>query len=66
MIYLIIAAIAAALFAFCYYQNNKIDITKYNIYDEKINGDVKIAIYPICIQSRLKPCSKSLTSKRRI
>ena len=43
MIYLIIAAIAAALFAFCYYHNNKIDITKYNIYDEIINGDVKIA-----------------------
>ena len=42
MIYLIIAAIAAALFAFCYYQNNKIYNTKYNIYAEIINCDVKI------------------------
>lgn len=43
MINLIFAAITAAFIAFCYYENNKIDITKYNIYDEKINGHVKIA-----------------------
>ncbi len=43
MIYLIVMAIAVAFIAFCYYENNKIDITKYNIYDEKINGDIVIA-----------------------
>lgn len=42
MIYGIIAAIILLLI-FCFYQNNKIDITEYKIENEKIIKDIKIA-----------------------
>lgn len=43
MIYVLIAAIILILILFCYYQNNKIDITEYKIESTKINTDIKIA-----------------------
>ena len=42
MIYIIIAAVLAAIYAFCYYQNNKIDITEHTVFSNKINESVKI------------------------
>lgn len=43
MTYLIIIVITAAVIAFCRFENNKIDITEYNINDDRISGQVKIA-----------------------
>lgn len=43
MIYVIIAAILILIILFCYYQNNKIDITEYEIESSDINSDIKIA-----------------------
>ncbi|MDE6413398.1 MAG: metallophosphoesterase [Eubacterium sp.] len=43
MIYVIIAAILILIILFCYYQNNKIDITEYEIENSDINSDIKIA-----------------------
>lgn len=42
MIFFIIAIIIILLFVFLYYQNNKADVTRYKITDEKIKGTVKI------------------------
>nr|MDE5604335.1 metallophosphoesterase [Eubacterium sp.] len=41
--YVIIAAILILIILFCYYQNNKIDITEYEIENSDINSDIKIA-----------------------
>ena len=43
MIYVFIAAAIALIILFCYYQNNKIDITEYQIESKEINSDIKIA-----------------------
>lgn len=40
MLYAVIAAIILAVILFCYYQNNKIDLTEYNIKSEKISNSV--------------------------
>ena len=42
MIYIIMAAVLTAIYAFCYYQNNKIDITEHTVFSNKINESVKI------------------------
>ena len=42
MIYFIIAAVLIILIMFCYYQNNKIDVTKYIHLSEKIEEDLKV------------------------
>lgn len=42
MIYFITALVVIFLFIFCFYQNNKIDLTKYTIKSEKIVNDVTI------------------------
>lgn len=42
MIYLVIAAMLILFFAFCYYQNNKIDISEHTVFSDKINSNVKI------------------------
>lgn len=43
MIYVFISATIALIILFCYYQNNKIDITEYQIESKEINSDIKIA-----------------------
>ena len=43
MIYGITAIILILIFLFCYYQNNKIDITEYSVSSEKLNNDMKVA-----------------------
>lgn len=43
MIYGIISAAIIIFLLFCYYQNNKIDITEYRIENENIINDIKIA-----------------------
>ncbi len=40
MIYFIIILFIIIIFAFCYYQNNKIDLTKYCIQSEKIKNEI--------------------------
>ncbi len=42
MKYIIIIAVIVAIFAFCYYENNKIDITKYEINNENVFDKIKI------------------------
>lgn len=42
MIYFVISAALILLFAFCYYQNNKIDITEHTVFSDKIKESVKI------------------------
>ena len=42
MIYFIIAVFVCAFFIFCYYQNNKIDLTYYTIESEKCKKNFKI------------------------
>lgn len=42
MIYFIILAVVILFLAFCYYENNKIDLTKYNIDSEKAEKSFKI------------------------
>lgn len=42
MIYFITALVVIFLFIFCFYQNNKIDLTKYTIKSEKIVNNVTI------------------------
>lgn len=43
MIYTAITAIIIFIALFCYYQNNKIDITEYKIESAEINSNIKIA-----------------------
>ena len=43
MIYVIPAILIVLIILFCYYQNNKIDITEYQIERKEINSNVKIA-----------------------
>lgn len=43
MIYTAITAIIIFIALFCYYQNNKIDITEYEIESAEINSNIKIA-----------------------
>lgn len=43
MIYCIIALIAVLLIVFCYFQNNKLDITEYTVASEKIKNTVVAA-----------------------
>ncbi len=43
MIYTAITAIILLIALFCYYQNNKIDITEYGIESAEINSNIKIA-----------------------
>ena len=43
MIYGIAAIVLILIFLFCYYQNNKIDITEYSVSSEKLNNDMKVA-----------------------
>lgn len=42
MIYIVIAVAIILFFAFCYYQNNKIDISEHTVLSDKINDSVKI------------------------
>lgn len=42
MIWAVIAILIILFFAFCYYQNNKIDITKYEIKSDCVMKDIKI------------------------
>lgn len=42
MIYFIIFLVIVLILAFCYYQNNKIDLTKYTIKSEKIVNDLTV------------------------
>lgn len=42
MIYLIIILFICAFLCFCYYENNKIDLTKYEIRSKNVNNDIKI------------------------
>lgn len=42
MIYLIITLFICAFLCFCYYENNKIDLTKYEIRSKNVNNDIKI------------------------
>lgn len=42
MIWAIIAIVIIMFFSFCYYQNNKIDLTKYEIESECVDKDIKI------------------------
>ena len=43
MIYMFISAVIALIIIFCYYQNNKIDITEYRIESDKIKSSLTIA-----------------------
>ena len=43
MIYVLITAIIILIILFCYYQNNKIDLTEYEIQSEEIKSNIKIA-----------------------
>lgn len=43
MIYMFISAVMALIIIFCYYQNNKIDITEYRIESDKIKSSITIA-----------------------
>lgn len=43
MIYIFIAASIILIILFCFYQNNKIDITEYEFKSSEINSDIKIA-----------------------
>ena len=43
MIYIGIVAVLILIILFCYYQNNKLDITEYEIENSNINSDIKIA-----------------------
>ena len=43
MIYVLITAIIILIILFCYYQNNKIDLTEYEIQSEKIKSNIRIA-----------------------
>lgn len=42
MIWLIAAAVIILFLIFCYYQNNKIDVTEYKIKSKSVNKDIKI------------------------
>lgn len=42
MIYFVIAVALILIFAFCYYQNNKIDITEYSVFSDRITESVKL------------------------
>lgn len=42
MIYLIISSILLAIIAFCYYQNNKLDLTEYNLESDKIRKPITL------------------------
>ena len=42
MIYILITAIIILVILFCYYQNNKIDLTEYEIQSEEIKSNIKI------------------------
>lgn len=42
MIYFAIAAAIILIALFCYYQNNKIDVTEHTVFSDKINESVKI------------------------
>lgn len=42
MIYLIIILFICTFLCFCYYENNKIDLTKYEIRSKNVNNDIKI------------------------
>lgn len=42
MLYFIIIAAFISFCIFCYYQNNKIDVTKYTVHSDKINESVKV------------------------
>ncbi len=42
MIYVLIILFVALIITFCYYENNKIDLTEYNLTSENINKSVKI------------------------
>ncbi|MGN0521095.1 MAG: metallophosphoesterase [Eubacterium sp.] len=42
MIYAVIAIIIILLFLFCYYQNNKLDITEYNLNSDNLNKPITI------------------------
>ncbi len=43
MIYLLITLLIALLLFFCYYENNKLDITEYELFSENIKSEIKIA-----------------------
>ena len=43
MIYVLITAIIILIILFCYYQNNKIDLTEYEIQSEEIKSNIRIA-----------------------
>ena len=42
MIYFVISAALILIFAFCYYQNNKIDVTEHTVFSDKIKENIKI------------------------
>ena len=42
MIYFVISAVLVLILAFCYYQNNKIDVTEHTVFSDKIKESVKI------------------------
>ena len=42
MIYFVISVVLILIFAFCYYQNNKIDVTEHTVFSNKIKGNVKV------------------------
>ena len=42
MIYFLIAVVLILIYAFCYYQNNKIDITKHTVFSNEIRNSIKL------------------------
>ena len=63
MIYGILAAAILLFLLFCYYQNNKIDITEYRIENKNIINDIKVAQLS---DMHSKPCYNAAEKLREI